>query len=295
MGIRVYASSGGGVRIGGTFGAAMAGEMLGKFRPGAFDWYAGTSAGALDAVLTANGWTGRQKAKLFANTDFSRFFAPFLVPYAARKALALVRPIPMDKLAAFFASLTKENDFGPRLLTLRRVIINTVDTLDNLQVVYCANVPEWIDTRRDSRGYLLSHNDRIRWVCELTPDTLPTMLARSMALPGLVADDKRFMDGGVNENPLLSVFPEDAEVVLMSLGYAGDTGIPGSLLDRALYAYEFKAKSMLEYVLRHYPGARVIRPEVYDVDPAAFNLRRDEREAMILKGFTNSRPQWAAM
>ena len=72
--LRIYASSGGGIRIGGTFGALLEAEAQGRFNPKAYDCYVGTSAGSLDAALTANGWTAEQKCHMFINTDFGQFF-----------------------------------------------------------------------------------------------------------------------------------------------------------------------------------------------------------------------------
>ena len=252
---RIYASSGGGIRVGASFGAVLEGERQGRFNPNNFDWYVGTSAGALDAVLTANGWTGEQKKAMFLGTDFAKFFRPFLVPFGIRKALSVIAPISLDKLADFIDSLQDSNPYGPALTRFDGLLINSVDAEENIQVVFCHQRPEWLpdSTRLKVQPWAFNRM------------SLGTILTRFMVLPGLRADDPRWQDGGVAENPLLSVLPKDANITLIHLGYAGlvkkngDT-IPKTILDQALYDYEFKAYSFAEWLMAGFSNLTVIRP-----------------------------------
>lgn len=286
---RIYASSGGGVRIGASFGAILEGELQGRFRPDGFDWYVGTSAGALDAVLTANGWTGEQKKALFLDTDFARFFRPFLMPFGIRKALAVIAPISLRKLATFIDSLQNPNPYGPPIRRFDGLLINSVDAEENVQTIFCHQTPEW----------LYPAPKRVRVKCwAFNRQTLGTILTRSMVLPGLRADDPRWQDGGVAENPLLSALPKDAAITLIHLGYAGlvrkngDTS-PKTALDQALYDYEFKAYSFSEHLMSGFSDMTVIRPEIYDLDSANFGLSREGKQDMIFRAMSNTRTQWA--
>lgn len=280
---RVFASSGGGVRIGASFGAELEGERQSKFHWSMFDYYVGTSAGALDALLTANRWSASEKRQLFLNTDFAKFFTPALVPYELRKLTALNWPIQLKKLAAFIDGLGLKAHPG--------LLVNSVDAEDNAQVIYCDELPPWADTS----------NKAVRWEPGAFKRwSLGTLLTRSMVLPGLLADDPRWLDGGVAENPLLSVLPQEAHILLIHLGYAGlvkkDGGTsPKGALQQALYAYEFKAFSYAEHLMGHFPNLRVVYPKVYDVDSSAFNLNFAAKLEMLRRAQANTRPQWEAM
>lgn len=286
--MKVYVSSGGGVRVGASFGAAMAGESLNTFKPADFDYFAGTSAGALDAALTANGWTAAQKQKMFLDTDFSNFFTPAMVPFVVRELAAAMLPISTRKLQAFYSSLCLPNPFGPALKFTENLFINTVDSADNIQVIYCQTIPDWAKTSRGADGKWYSPGGRIRW--ELCLD-LPLAMVRSSALPGMVSDDLRYMDGGVAENPLLSIFPADADILLMMLGYPGDTN-PKTLIKRLGFAYDFKAYTAAAAAMDMFPNIRAIQPRVFNVSSASFNINRRQKQAMIQAGFDNTLDQW---
>lgn len=282
--MRFYASSGGGVRIGATFGAQLEGERQGKFLPETFDYFVGTSAGALDAAMTANGWSAKRKAELFLGTNFARFFQPTLgpiplLPFAARKAAAIIAPIKLGKLADFIDSLG--------LKPHPSLIFNTVDADENQQVIYCYERPSWA---RD--------DERTRW--EIVRGSLGQALVRSMVLPGLVADHPKYLDGGFAENPLLSVFPDTSTGLLISLGYQGQVEFhgqpyPTSIYDRLLYGYEFKANEYTQHLAGHLPRLKTILPKVYDVNSADFGLSRKEKQAMLDAGARNTRPQWSLL
>lgn len=287
---RIYASSGGGVRLGASFGAVLEGERQGRFPAGQFDWYVGTSAGALDALLTLNGWTGEQKVALYLDMDFKKFFTPALLPLTVRKVLAVFAPISLKKLANFINTLQDENPYGPPLERFDGLLINSVDAEKNIQVVFCQTQPDWL---KDSKQLKVEAN-AFKW------DNLGIIITRSMVLPGLRADDPRWQDGGVSENPLFSVLPKDAAIMLIHLGYAGlvqrgkDT-IPKTALEQALYDYEFKAYVFAEYLMGEFFNMTVIRPEIYDVDSANFGLSKADKQRMIQRAQENTRDQWAAL
>lgn len=286
--LNVFASSGGGVRIGASFGAEFEGERQGKFKPSMFDYFIGTSAGALDAALTANGWNTKQKIDFFLKVDFSHFFTPFFLPFEARMALAVVSKIKLTKLAQFIDSLMKPNPYGPELKPLRSLLVNSVRAdKQNKQIVFCEKKPDW-----------LVPNGRLE-VVESAFSTLGygKVLTRSMVLPGLEADDPMWFDGGTAENPLLSVLPQDSNIILMHLGYAGlvgegETAVPNDILSRAMYCYERKAYEALEHMISHFPNMKVIRPEVYDISSTNFGLSLSQKIDMVKRGRENSRIYW---
>lgn len=302
---RIYASSGGGIRIGATFGALLEGETQQKFSPTAFDFYTGTSAGAFDAALTANGWTAEQKREMFLNTDFGKMFTPFGMPFNFRKILALHWPISLSGLGKFYKSLCKQNPFGPPLEFKSNLLINSVDVEENIGIAYCKEIPHWVTTEQDPKNgkpysYRTSHDGKrhkvIRWEVNNTP--LELALIRSASLPGLVSDHERYMDGGIWENPLLSTLPRDASIFLMHLGYAGlvpqgSNTIPKSIIDRFLYSYEFKNYSFAEHILEHFDNVTAIYPKIYDVDTAAFNMSRSDKEKLLARARANTKDQWS--
>ena len=281
--MKIFASSGGGIRLGASFGAELEGERQGKFKATDFDFYIGTSAGALDALLTANGWNGSQKRQLFLNTNFGQYFSPPLVPLGVRKLFVLNFPISLKKLAAYFDSLKLQAHPG--------LLINTVDAETNQQVIYCERKPDWAG----------QDTERLRWEAgAFKRYGLGTVLTRSMVLPGLIAEDPRFLDGGVAENPLLSVLPTEADILLIHLGYAGlvkkkGENYPQGALNQALYAYEFKASCHAENLMAQHPNLKAIYPKIFDIDSAAFNLPFSAKLDMIQRAQANTREQWEAL
>lgn len=304
---RIYASSGGGIRIGGTFGALLEGEHQQRFSPHGYDYYVGTSAGALDAALTANGWSAEQKCQMFINTNFADFFKPSWLPFGLRKAFAISWPMPLKNLEKFYASLCKENPYGPALSFKKGLLINTVDSEENIAVVYCSELPQWAQVETDPKNgelytyrttFIGERKKLVRWEINTTP--LSVALMRSAVLPGLISDDARYMDGGISENPLLSILPTDADILLMHLGYAGlvhnkGNTVPKSLLERFLYAFEFKAYSFTEHILERFQSLTTIFPKIIDVDTAAFHLGRTEKQQMLLSARNNTKEQWKTL
>lgn len=302
--MKIFVSGGGGVRIGETFGAEIEGERQLKFHPSMFQWFGGTSAGALDAVLTANGWKAKQKATLFIETDFAKFFTLPMVPFSARKIMAVKWPMKMNKLADFFNSLTKPNKFGPALTRFDNLLVNTVDCEENIHVIYCENLPDWFqyDSPDGDDNIFYSHNGNLKWIRRaFSRFALGKILTESMCLPGLMAEDESKLDGGVCENPLFTAFPKDAELMIMDLGYSGHLVngngqlYPKETIDRALYSFEFKAHHLTAHLLKEYPAARVVYPSEYKEDSANFGISKQGRAALVASGQNKSAPQWASM
>jgi len=288
--MRVFISSGGGIRVGASFGAELQGERLGRFHDSRFSHFAGTSAGALDAALTANGWACRDKVRLFLDTDFKRLFSP-VVPWGLRKVLAAKWSVSLAGLAKFIDGLG--------LKPVPNLFVNSVDSQDNKHVIFCEDLPDWLTLTPDDAGYLTSHGGRVRWVTGAYSQLgYGKVLTRSMVLPGLVADEPRWKDGGFGENPLLSIFSQDAQMLLVQLGYAGDVAykkgctVPTDLIDEVMYGIDYRSNGATSHMMEHYPGLKVICPQVYDVDSTAFDLDYDAKIDLVERGRLNSLRQW---
>lgn len=279
--MRAYVSSGGGVRIGATFGAVMEGWAQGKVSHRAFDYFLGTSAGALDAALAASGWAPDRRCHLFAQTDLGRLVSPFL-PFSWRKPMALAKPMGLDRVAAWIDSLGLKPSPG--------LMVNAVDAETNTHVIFCQEVPPW--------GLGLKG---VEWsIVDWGHAPIGKILARSMALPGLVADHPKWMDGGLAENPLLSVLPRSYTILMLNLGYPGlvkDKGslIPQGVIERSFYAYDFKAATLARKLAEEFKHIYMIEPKVYDVPSVAFDIDQEARRRMITLGRINTKPQWEAI
>ncbi|MEB3286573.1 MAG: patatin-like phospholipase family protein [Vampirovibrionales bacterium] len=283
MAPRIFATTGGGVRIGGSFGAELEGERLGKFDPSVFDYYIGTSSGSLDAALTANGWSARQKVDFFIENNFTQFFTPPWMPFSLRKALTLFAPIQLKKFADYIDGLN--------LTPLPGLLINAVDSQLNKQVVYCEKKPDWWV---DIPGTALREN-------AFSDLGYGTILTRSMALPGLRADHPKFKDGGFAENTILTMIPRDADILMINLGYAGDTQWPSGntfplmALEDLLYLIEYKNYYYVRFISTHFPNLKTIYPSIFDVDSTTFNLTQSEKTSMVERAMANTSAQWQAL
>lgn len=278
--VRAYISSGGGVRIGATWGAQLIGEEYSGFHYSMFDTYIGTSAGALDAALTANRWSARKKADLFLNTNFEKFFTSFFMPFAARKLLAATFPISLAKLSEWIESLG--------LVPVNGLLINTVNSSTNEHIVYCEDPPLWWN---DSKGIQLETKAFSRL-------GFGDVITRSMALPGLNADEPEYRDGGYAENPLMSVLPDDTKGLMINLGYAGTAtwhggkDYPIAALDQAMYYVEYKNYYTTQQLIKRFKNLKVINPEVYDINPTDFGISSDDKKKMLVRAQLNTRNQW---
>ncbi|MBY0451339.1 MAG: patatin-like phospholipase family protein [Cyanobacteria bacterium] len=280
---RVYVSSGGGIRIGATWGSQLEGEKQNAFHYSMFDTFIGTSAGALDAALTANRWSAQQKLDLFFKTDFSRFFLPgglHIMPFMLRKALSAVFPMSLKRLADWIDSLG--------LMPVSGMLTNTVNSLTNEHIVYCEDPPLWWPA-----------SSNIKLVTQAFSTLgFGTVLTRSMALPGLNADEPEFRDGGYAENPLLSILPSDSTGVMINLGYPGNAkwhggkNYPVAALDQAMYYVEYKNYASTQHLIAHYQALKVIYPNIFDVDSTNFALSINDKRKIVKTSIQNTQSQW---
>lgn len=284
--VHAYICGGGGVRIGAAWGAELAGEHSGAFGLGQFNWFAGTSSGALSAALSANGWGARQKIDLFLDTDFKRLFAPWFLPFGWRKLASVRWPMALQKLAEFIDGLG--------LQPVDNLLVNAVDMATNRHVIYCEQLPPWA-----GESQIGPDHGNLVWV----PGAFSQLgygrvLTRSMCLPGLVADDARYKDGGGALNGPLSAMPVNTTGVFMNLGFAGDVtyqqGEPATsdLIESGLYLFEFLSNRHVAHWLGHRPGLATIWPRLYDVDSSAFDLTRSQKQAIVNQGYFNTTAQW---
>lgn len=289
MSNNVFCSSGGGIRIGASWGAESEGERQAKFHWSMYDTFIGTSAGALDAALTANRWGAKDKKRLYLETDFGRLFAPPLIPFGLRKAIAPAWPISLQKLADFIDGLGLKPHPG--------LMVNSVSRQGGITKIWCEEIPGWVAPVQDAKGRMTSHDGRFQWIPgTFTREGFGRPLVRSMVLPGLKADDDS-MDGGWGYNGLLPLFTPDTRITFMNLGYAGQGPTAQKegflhLVDELMFGFEYKAYLHNKDVMADYPGAKVIYPKVWDVDSSAFNLSRKNREAVFFRGADNSAGQW---
>jgi predicted acylesterase/phospholipase RssA len=285
--MKALSIAGGGVRGIALAGVLRAGEMMGHYHPHRYDIITGDSFGALVAALAANHWSPLEMASFFERSDFKGLLSGW-IPWKIRELGILAKPVELNRVAAYLDSLQLEPVNG--------LVINAWDAEDNAQVLYCHRKPE---------GVIESATVKTVWVENAFTDLgFGTVLTRSMALPGLVADSRRWMDGGLGEHPPLSFLPADADVTAIVLGFpgtvnrGGDT-TPNGLLKRALYAYEVTAATRHRMALARFAKLKVIDPRLYDlaspvknVDTADFNIDRDTKRALFRQGKLGSYSQW---
>lgn len=274
------AFSGGGIRALASIGALLAAEQAG-IPLTRFQAFTGNSSGALLAAMLASGWRPLQMAHAVVQAPFSTLLSP--LPWQWRRNLVVVKPVQLAGLTRWLASLN--------LVPTQPLLINAWNCETNRQTLYTNRRSNWQRT-----PHVALKTD---WSEEgITPQNLPTVLARSMALPGLLADHPRWMDGALGEHPPLEAIPTETPVVLINLGYAGllsndlaDT-IPRSILQRALYAYEVTATINQKRAFSRLSNLIEIQPRIYDVDSTAFDLSPKEKWEIILRGYRNTLFQW---
>lgn len=282
--MKVFSCTGGGARGIAVVGALHQGEVQGKFNPTSFDAHMGDSFGALIAALTAAGWPTVAMRTLFLNTEFDKLLSP--VPWGMRLPMVVLKQVHLDRVARFIDDL--------RLPVRDNLFINSWDAQDNVQTIFCEKKPVWA-----------AENPAVKtvWVENAFSDTknhgYGRVITRSMALPGLVADDDRWMDGGLGEHPPLSFIPTDADILMINLGFAGlvggAAGIPKGILDRGLYAYEVAASIRQQYAMECFPKMQVINLKIYDVSSTAFSMSTEEKCNAMIRAFDNTRDQWSAL
>ena len=269
-----YAASGGGVRIGATFGAQLKAKELGKWQPERFDIITGNSSGSLDAAFTASGLEPEQKVEIFKRWNIAELLSRY--PWKLRLATALVNPISMDRLADKIDSLNMPSS--------PRCYVNAWDCRGNKQIIFCEKKPEWaaeswIDTVWEEDAF-----NRFGW---------GKVLTRSMALPGMVADELKYMDGGIAEHPPLSFIPRDAHILLINLGYPDfEAGFKRDMLSRVSFAYSAIRSHMLDTAIGHFEDLYSIKPKVYDWSAYDFEVSNKDIDRMIEKAKVHTNLAW---
>lgn len=273
--ITVIALTGGGIRGIATAGvlAALAEQRKLPTQP---DIITGDSFGALIAALLSAGWHPKAIGELLINAPFKHLLTPWL-PWGLRKPLLVARPVKLNKVAAFIDEHLKQPG--------EELVINAWDAEANEQLLYCWKKPEWAK---------LAQGLPIRWIEKAWEQeaSIGTLITRSMALPGLVADYKRYMDGGLAEHPPLTFLPKSAQISLVDLGFAGllregsDT-TPKTLLDRALYGYEVTASMRNRLVKAGFDNIKMYDPKIYDVDSMNLGLSQKERLQLYHRGYAS--------
>lgn len=286
--MKAHLATGGGIRGGALHAALFVGETFTGFNHNDYDLICGDSYGAFYAAMTANGWSARKQISIFLNTNIEkelRRYDPLVVkflPWNQRK-LAMVRAnIKLKGLAEYLDGLGLQ---WPESL-----IITCTDSMNNTQIAACRGKrPLWaVDTPLVKTVWVENALDKA---------TIGAWITRSMALPGLEADDLRYMDAGVIEHPPMSFLPLDAEILCTNLGYAGDVAgweqkIPKNIEDRLSYCYERAADTRQDLFFERYPNTRIICPEVFNVDSMAMNLDRKDKIAMMKTASVNSVKYW---
>lgn len=277
--MKAFVCTGGGVRGLSLAGVLAAGVYKSKWVPRSFDVFTGDSFGSLVAALLANGWKSPQIRQLFLSMPLTKSVT--CMPWDTRKLLIPFEPVKLAGIKKFIDSLNLAPQPG--------LFVNSWNAKENIQYVFCETKPDWVNTT----GPVAT-----KWVEKAFSQLgYGTVLTRSMALPGLMADDPAWMDGGLGEHPPLSFLPHDTEITLFNLGYSGQWpvrrgGVPTNLLDRALYSYEVTAYTRTCCDIAPYPFVQQLNPHIYDVDPIDLDMNQNKRQTLIQRGFDNTLAQW---
>lgn len=270
--IKALVFQGGGVR--GIASAGVAATVLQREKLTSFDVITGDSFGALNAALVASAWNSEKIKRFLVKAPFRRLITPWM-PWGARKLSIPAFPVSLKRVAAYLDEHIPSD--GLKL----PLIINAWDAKSNKQVFYCDKKPEWADN---------TFNFPSRWVEGAWEEhSLGTLITRSMALPGLIADDPRYFDGGLAEHPPMAFLPHGADVHLIELGYPGKLKkIPKGLVERGLYSYEVKSTMLSHAVNWEFSNLSVYNPHVFDVDSLALDMNAADRLALYNRGLAIS-------
>lgn len=280
MPIKALVLAGGGVRGLATVGAVMRGVYEKAINLAEFDVVTGDSFGALVAAMITNGYQMEEISEALTSVDIAKLVS--FIPWSLRRLTIPVHPLKLKGIARFI-------DEDLNLKPNSRLIFNTWDCLTDNEIVYTSDTPPWLKASIYTRPvFKHTGTDKV---------SLGTLLTRSMALPGLEADDTRYMDGGIGQHPPLDILPSDASIVFIDLGYAGlipTQGIkkPVGVLNRAMYAYEVAASLNQKRALSRFTDLTIIDPKVYDVDSTNFGLSKDQREALVIRAFSSTETAW---
>jgi predicted acylesterase/phospholipase RssA len=283
---------GGGARGGGVFGALQMGDMLGKWRQPAQDFFAGTSFGAFAATGLAMGMTPGKLADLYINTNFRPMLDNWLlamVPWSLRKNALLAIQGDMKRLADFYDKLADEYKWTPEKAG-DRLIINTVDLARNKQIILCEKRPEWLIDRPN-----VIVSERV-----FSTHGFGAPLCASQALPGLKCPwGFQYGDGGASiDNGPMSYMPRDARIYYINMGYAGDVDhgkgrtFPTSAVERAFYFFDFKADDAKDFVLEQFSNVRFIDCGLYDMSGLEMDATPARKRWAVEVSAARSRPNW---
>lgn len=248
------------------------------------DAYTGDSFGAMLAAFAAAGMHPQKIEDIICTANLKELLFPF-APWFLRKNTLAFYPLSLHRVASFI----NENigRFPDNL------IFNTWDFQTNKQIIYKTSPLPWLHQhlpgRDDYQVIDLTFNKRTS--NNELPFDLGTLITRSMALPGLKADDLRYMDGGVSEHPHLGLIPDDVELIYIEMGFPGlqdhgnGSNVPKGLLARALEAYEAKAFNASKAILKGRDNLTIFNPKVYDVSPIDFSMSEKDRRALVARGY----------
>lgn len=287
--MKAHLITGGGIRGGCSHAARLMGERLGKFNYADFDVICGDSYGSFDAALTANGWPAKKQIELFLSTDIEKLVRKYdnllvkFLPWNQRKLALLTSSLKLKGLAEFIDGLG--------LTWPETLIITCTDAKNNVQLAACkGKKPSWENTSLPVKTVWVEDAEKVA--------SLGTWITRSMALPGLEADDLQYMDAGVIEHPPISFLPFDTEITAINLGYAGDVAgwegsVPKGIIDRLGYCYERAADTRQDLFFLFYPNTFQVCPEVFTVDSLALNMTRAGKVEMLKQASVNSVKYWS--
>ncbi|HYF35456.1 MAG TPA: hypothetical protein VD994_09220 [Prosthecobacter sp.] len=298
--LNVLAATGGGIRGVALAGVLLQGILAGKVParnpvPGHYvlmadhyDAICGDSSASLILAMFAQGMSAETIFDILAETEFQTLFKPFFMPWALRKNLMAVKPCRLDGMAKWIDRLARVYRWRP----LDNFFCNAWDAQNNQHVIFCESIPDWGHDHYDVMGIVFQPGafSELGW---------GTVLTRSMTLPGLIADQARWCDGGIAGHPPVNFVPLDANLTVLNLGYPGllpgkgdqDTGI----LAKAMECYEVTASYAQRRMLEEFPNRIEINPQIYDVDSTDFAMSEDAKRAMIMRAMRNTATQWAAV
>lgn len=285
--INALAIQGAGSRTGGSVGALYALQKTNKWFPEKFDVITGDSFGSFIAAMVANKFTPEQIVKIYCEKDFTDFFVPLASLWKARYFSGWANPnlvVKMNKVADY---LNKEL----KLVSSPKLFVNTWDAKENRQIIYCEKKPDWAydDSKRIPTVWEENAFERY---------SVGTCITRSMCLPGLMADDPKYMDGGVGDHPALCFLPrQETNLLHINAGFAGlvnewKDSVPMSAIDRALYAYDVKAALFNNIILEEFPNRTVLHPKVYNYSALDLEINsKTKLEKLVNVGYANVLPQ----
>lgn len=295
MALKVLAATGGGIRGLAHVGIIRAGISTGRLPVSDRNHFVSDYLGAICADSSASLIMALlcQEKSIYDTSDFlteipfSNFFVPTvlglpLVPWSLRKTLMGVSKVSLYKLATWIDSL----NLDPSRVT--NLYVNSWDDIENKHTIFCTKKPAWA-IEDDVLDTVWVEN-------AFEKQGFGHVLTRSMCLPGLLADESKWCDGGIAGHPPIAFVPRDTSTLLLNLGYAGN--IPKRTLgnttpiEDALICYDVTAYACQRRLLRTFTDLIEIDPEIYDIDPTAFNLSTYDKAHLIARAESATTRQW---